>query len=91
MVDLFAGTMVTVTITTDAGRAVWHVAPEEASFEDLVLADQRKVFSGDPLRPYLLVDPHWDMGGPSPGGWEFDAIRTHWQPGDCPRRLGDST
>ena len=60
----------TVTITSPDGLAIWHVAPEDASIGDLVLARERKVFPGDPLRPYLFVDPHWGMGGQVPGGWD---------------------
>jgi hypothetical protein len=60
----------TLTITSEDGLAVWHVAPEDASMGDLVLAEQRKVFRGDPLRPYLVVDPKWQMAGATPGGWD---------------------
>ncbi len=59
-----------MTITRPSGLAVWHVAPEDASIQELVPAHERKVFVGDPLRPYLLVDPQWQMGGPTPGGWD---------------------
>lgn len=59
-----------VTITSPGGLAIWHVAPSDASMDDLVLADRRKVFPGDPLRPYLIIDPHWGMAGQVPGGWD---------------------
>jgi hypothetical protein len=69
-VELYIPSTKTVTITSPEGLAVWHVSPEEASMRDLVLAEQRKVFKGDPLRPYLVVDPKWGMAGGVPGGWD---------------------
>lgn len=69
-VRLALPTTKTVTITSPDGLAVWHVPLHEASLGDLILADRRKVLAGDPRRPYLLVDPSWKMGGPSPGGWD---------------------
>lgn len=62
--------LTTVTITDHNGLAVWHVRPDQASIGDLVIAADRKVFRGDPLRPYLVVDPKSGMGGPTPGGWD---------------------
>lgn len=69
-VQLYIPATTTVTITSSEGLAIWHVSPEEASMLDLVLAEQRKVFKGDPLRPYLVVDPKWGMAGGVPGGWD---------------------
>lgn len=63
-------TTTTVTITAPKGLAIWRVPPQEATMDDIVLAASRKVFLGDPLRPYLLVDPSWEMGGLSPWGWD---------------------
>lgn len=68
--QLFMPSTQTVTVTSDDGLAIWRVPPEKASLGELVLAEQRKVFKGDPLRPYVVVDPKWGMGGPSPWGWD---------------------
>ena len=60
----------TVAITDSGGLAVWNVGPANATMRDLVLAAERKVLAGDPLRPYLLVDPKWGMAGGAPYGWD---------------------
>lgn len=76
-VTLYIPSTKTVTITSPDGLAIWHVKPEDASMGDLILASQRKVFKGDPLRPYLVVDPKWGMAGQVPGGW--DTVLQIWE------------
>lgn len=67
--QLFYPARTDLTIVDSHGHARWHVKPEDITLDQLTEARRSGVINGDVQRPYLIVDPKWQMGGYMAEGW----------------------